>query len=73
MRDRWRQDRTPDARLTAVLGKGLFDEVLVHKSIDFMKKAKESGKPFFLWHNTTRMHVFREIQSNDEPGDELRA
>ncbi len=35
-----------------------FDEVLVQKSIDFMKKAKDSGKPFFLWHNTTRMHVF---------------
>ncbi len=35
-----------------------FDDVLVQKSIDFMKKAKDSGKPFFLWHNTTRMHVF---------------
>ena len=34
-----------------------FDDVLVKDSIDFMKKAKESG-PFFLWHNTTRMHVF---------------
>ena len=35
-----------------------FDEVLVKKSIDFMKQAKDAGKPFFLWHNTTRMHVF---------------
>jgi arylsulfatase len=35
-----------------------FDEVLVKESIEFMKKAKEAGKPFFLWHNTTRMHVF---------------
>jgi arylsulfatase len=35
-----------------------FDEVLVKKSLDFMKKAKEEGKPFFLWHNTTRMHVW---------------
>jgi arylsulfatase A-like enzyme len=34
------------------------DEALVQKSIDFMKKSKEAGKPFFLWHNTTRMHVF---------------
>ena len=34
------------------------DEELVKDSIDFMKKAKDSGKPFFLWHNTTRMHVF---------------
>jgi len=34
------------------------DEALVQKSIDFMKQAKAAGKPFFLWHNTTRMHVF---------------
>jgi arylsulfatase len=35
-----------------------FDEVLVKSSSDFMDKAKKEGKPFFLWHNTTRMHVF---------------
>lgn len=35
-----------------------FDEVLVKSSIDFMDKAKADGKPFFIWHNTTRMHVF---------------
>ena len=35
-----------------------FDEVLVKDSIDFMKRAKDAGKPFFLWHNTTRMHVW---------------
>ena len=35
-----------------------FDEVLVKASSDFMDKAKKDGKPFFIWHNTTRMHVF---------------
>jgi arylsulfatase A-like enzyme len=35
-----------------------FDEVLVGQSIAFMKKAKADGKPFFVWHNTTRMHVW---------------
>ena len=35
-----------------------FDEVLVKSSCDFMDKAKKDGKPFFVWHNTTRMHVF---------------
>ncbi len=35
-----------------------FDEVLVKSSIDFMSKAKKDGKPFFVWHNTTRMHVW---------------
>jgi arylsulfatase len=35
-----------------------FDSVLVKTSEDFMDKAKKDGKPFFIWHNTTRMHVF---------------
>jgi arylsulfatase A-like enzyme len=35
-----------------------FDSVLVKASSDFMDKAKKDGKPFFLWHNTTRMHVW---------------
>jgi arylsulfatase len=35
-----------------------FDETLVESSCAFMDKAKKDGKPFFLWHNTTRMHVF---------------
>jgi arylsulfatase len=35
-----------------------FDEDLVKHSCEFMDKAKKDGKPFFLWHCTTRMHVF---------------
>ena len=35
-----------------------FDSVLVKSTCDFMDKAKNDGKPFFIWHNTTRMHVF---------------
>jgi arylsulfatase A-like enzyme len=35
-----------------------FDEVLVEHSKGFMNKAKQAGKPFFIWHCTTRMHVF---------------
>jgi arylsulfatase A-like enzyme len=35
-----------------------FDEVLVENSKRFMDQAKKDGKPFFIWHNTTRMHVF---------------
>ncbi len=35
-----------------------FDEVLVGHTNGFMDKAKKDGKPFFIWHNTTRMHVF---------------
>lgn len=35
-----------------------FDSVLVENSKRFMDQAKQAGKPFFIWHNTTRMHVF---------------
>jgi hypothetical protein len=42
-----------------------FDEVVVENSVAFMKKAKAAmkkakaaGKPFFVWHNTTRSHVW---------------
>src|SRR6201996_4726884 len=34
------------------------NEELVKASGDFMDKAKRDGKPFFVWHNTTRMHVW---------------
>jgi arylsulfatase len=35
-----------------------FDSVLVDHSKRFMDESKREGKPFFLWHNTTRMHVW---------------
>lgn len=35
-----------------------FDDVLIADTIRFMEQAKEAGKPFFIWHNTTRMHVW---------------
>ena len=35
-----------------------FDEMLVKASSNFMDQAKKGGKPFFVWHNTTRMHVW---------------
>src|SRR6476619_4942914 len=47
-------DITPKAKYDM----GTFDEVLVKASNDFMDKAKKDGKPFFVWHNTTRMHVW---------------
>ena len=39
-----------------------FDSVLVEESKGFMDRAKQAGKPFFVWHNTTRMHVFTYLQ-----------
>jgi arylsulfatase len=47
-------DITPKAKYDMTT----FDEVLVKASSGFMDKAKADGKPFFVWHNTTRMHVW---------------
>jgi arylsulfatase len=51
-RQRWQEGRK------AKFDMETFDEVLVKTSEDFMDKAKQAGKPFFIRHNTTRMHVF---------------
>jgi arylsulfatase len=34
------------------------DDHILKFSTDFMEKAKKDGKPFFVWLNPTRMHVF---------------
>jgi arylsulfatase len=36
------------------------------KALDFMARAKASGKPFFLWWNSTRMHVFTHLKKESE-------
>jgi arylsulfatase len=38
-----------------------FDEVILEHTVNFMKKAQEDGKPFFIWMNPTRMHVFTHL------------
>src|SRR6516225_3123970 len=54
-RQNWQQSRKAKYDMET------FDDVLVQHSNTFMDKAKKDGKPFFIWHNTTRMHVFTYI------------
>ncbi|MCM2312970.1 MAG: arylsulfatase [Steroidobacteraceae bacterium] len=37
------------------------DEVTV-KALDFMERAAKSDKPFFIWWNSTRMHIFTHLK-----------
>jgi len=37
------------------------DDVFLKSSLDFMDKAKKDGKPFFVWLNPTRMHIFTHL------------
>ena len=34
------------------------DDHILKLTLDFMDKAQKDDKPFFIWHNPTRMHVF---------------
>ena len=35
-----------------------FDDEVTAKSVAFLERRAQDGKPFFLWHNSTRQHVF---------------
>ena len=37
------------------------DQEILTASIDFMERAHAADKPFFVWHNTTRMHVWTHL------------
>jgi len=38
------------------------DEEFLAATLDGMDRAKAANKPFFIWHNTTRMHVWTHLQ-----------
>jgi arylsulfatase A-like enzyme len=38
------------------------DEEVNVKAIDFMRRAKKADKPFFLWWNSTKMHIFTHLK-----------
>jgi arylsulfatase len=42
------------------------DEEFLAGSLDFMERAVKAGKPFFIWHNSTRMHVWTRLSPKYE-------
>ena len=42
------------------------DEEVTSGALDFIDRAHESGKPFFLWWNSTRMHVWTHLKEESE-------
>ena len=39
-----------------------YDDETIAQSLDFMKRAVNDKKPFFIWHNTTRTHAFTHLR-----------
>jgi len=42
------------------------DEEVTAKALDFMERAKKADKPFFIWWNSTQMHIFTHLKKESE-------
>jgi arylsulfatase len=42
------------------------DEEVTNRAIDFMDRAQKADKPFFVWWNATRMHVWTHLKPESE-------
>jgi len=42
------------------------DEEVTKASLDYLDRAKKADKPFFLWWNSTRMHIFTHLKKESE-------
>ena len=41
------------------------DEEVNSKAFDFLDRAKKADKPFFVWWNSTKMHIFTHLKEGD--------
>ncbi len=42
------------------------DEEITQRTLEFMAEAKKADKPFFIWWNSTRMHIFTHLKPSSE-------
>ena len=42
------------------------DEEVTTKTLEYMEKAKKADKPFFLWWNSTRMHIWTHLKKESQ-------
>ena len=59
-------DGTQKIESTGPLGKKrmeTIDEEVTKATLDYLEKAKKSDKPFFLWWNSTRMHIHTHLKT----------
>jgi arylsulfatase A-like enzyme len=51
----------PNIDPNAKLNMEVIEPELVRRSSDFIERSVKADKPFFLWHNATRMHVYTHL------------
>jgi len=56
-----RQRCTDTGALTQQRMKNFDEGEVIPKALEFMRKAKSEGKPYFVWLNTSRMHLYTRL------------
>jgi arylsulfatase A-like enzyme len=62
-------DGTQRIESTGPLGKKrmeTIDEEVTKHTLDYLEKAKKADKPFFLWWNSTRMHIWTHLKKESK-------
>ena len=62
-------DGTQRIESTGPLGKKrmeTIDEEITKATLDYLEKAKKADKPFFVWWNSTRMHIYTHLKPESE-------
>lgn len=62
-------DGTQKIESTGPLGKKrmeTIDEEITNASLDYLDKAAKSDKPFFMWWNSTRMHIHTHLKEESQ-------
>ncbi len=62
-------DGTQKIESTGALGKKrmeTIDEEITRASLEYLEKAKKANKPFFLWWNSTRMHIWTHLKKESQ-------
>jgi arylsulfatase A-like enzyme len=62
-------DGTQKIESTGPLGKKrmeTIDDEVTKASLDYLEKAKKADKPFFLWWNSTRMHIWTHLKKESQ-------
>lgn len=42
------------------------DDEITTATLNFMEQAKKKNKPFFIWHNSTRMHIWTHLKASSK-------
>lgn len=58
----WGKQRCTDTGALTRKRMETVDEEFQARTLRFIEKAKKDGKPFFVWHNPSRMHVYTHLK-----------